>query len=25
RGDVTLCNRPEGGAEASFTLHRHFT
>lgn len=25
RGDVTLCNRPEGGAQASFTLHRHFT
>lgn len=24
-GTVTLSNRPEGGAQASFTLHRHFT
>ena len=24
-GSVTLRNRPEGGAQASFTLHRHFT
>jgi two-component system sensor histidine kinase CreC len=24
-GDVTLSNRPEGGVQASFTLHRHFT
>lgn len=24
-GTVTLCNRPQGGAQASFTLHAHFT
>ncbi|EDN1991488.1 two-component system sensor histidine kinase CreC [Salmonella enterica] len=24
-GEVTLCNRPEGGVLASLTLHRHFT
>ena len=24
-GTVTLSNRPEGGAQASFTLHRYFT
>ena len=24
-GTVTLCNRPQGGAHASFTLHAHFT
>lgn len=25
QGEVTVCNRPEGGTQASFTLHRHFT
>ena len=24
-GTVTLCNRPQGGAQASFTLHGYFT
>lgn len=25
KGNVELSNRPQGGVEASFTLHRHFT
>ncbi|POT56051.1 two-component system sensor histidine kinase CreC [Citrobacter amalonaticus] len=25
KGEVTLCNRPEGGVQATLTLHRHFT